>query len=75
MLALDDESGHKRLVAYVVGEEKDWKSDLVRVLPPHLVPSVFVAIPVLPLTSNGKLDRFALPALFGFSMLLRERMA
>lgn len=62
VLALDDESGHKRLVAYVVGEEKDWKSDLVRVLPPHLVPSVFVTIPALPLTSNGKLERSALPA-------------
>jgi acyl-CoA synthetase (AMP-forming)/AMP-acid ligase II len=37
-----------------------WK--LRRRLPPHMVPSVYVVVPALPLTTNGKVDRAALPA-------------
>ncbi|MFE9458281.1 amino acid adenylation domain-containing protein [Streptomyces californicus] len=38
------------------------RTALARVLPDHMVPSAFVAVPALPVTANGKLDRDALPA-------------
>ncbi|MFE2696739.1 non-ribosomal peptide synthase/polyketide synthase [Streptomyces mirabilis] len=64
VLAREDRPGSRRLVAYVVGPE-----DLTAVrefarrsLPDYLVPSAFVALPALPLSGNGKVDRGALPA-------------
>jgi thioesterase domain-containing protein len=59
----DGEGANRRLVAYAV---TDSAADLRRFLkdrvPEHLIPAVFVELDALPLTSNGKLDRAALPA-------------
>ncbi|WP_186762711.1 non-ribosomal peptide synthase/polyketide synthase [Lentzea tibetensis] len=60
-----EESGHKRLVAYVVAAAIDvaeLRDFLCRTLPDHMVPSAFVALDGFPLNSSGKLDRAALPA-------------
>ncbi|WP_268250380.1 non-ribosomal peptide synthetase [Lentzea cavernae] len=53
----------KRLVAYVVGTAgaAELKSYLSERLPEFLVPSAVVALDELPLNSNGKLDKKALP--------------
>ncbi|MFH9658875.1 amino acid adenylation domain-containing protein [Streptomyces sp. NPDC017248] len=56
------------LVAYVVAQEDGGpepdglRSALGRLLPPTMVPSVFVPVPEIPLTASGKVDRRALPA-------------
>ncbi len=50
-----------RLVAYVTGAAEGLRERLADVLPEHLVPDVVVALPTLPLTLNGKVDRKALP--------------
>ncbi|MFC4045847.1 amino acid adenylation domain-containing protein [Dactylosporangium siamense] len=55
-----------RLVAYLVGpstvDVEAVRADLERRLPSYLVPAVYLPLPALPLTVNGKLDRAALPA-------------
>jgi amino acid adenylation domain-containing protein len=60
----EDRPGLARLVAYVVGQ--GWREAAVRarigqVLPAYMVPSAIVAMPALPLTPHGKVDRRALP--------------
>lgn len=66
VIAREDAPGHKRLVAYVVGDEPDLPVDDVRRelagrVPAHLVPSAFVVLDDLPLTARGKVDTAALP--------------
>jgi amino acid adenylation domain-containing protein len=67
VLVLDDETGNKRLVAYIrkrAGSDttmSELRSALSRVLPDYMVPHAIVFLPAIPLTPNGKLDRNALP--------------
>jgi amino acid adenylation domain-containing protein len=69
VIAREDGDGERRLAAYVVaraGAEAPPAAELRAVvaaaLPEHMVPAAFVALPALPLTAHGKLDRAALPA-------------
>jgi non-ribosomal peptide synthase protein (TIGR01720 family) len=68
VLARENESHHTRLVAYVVPRgtpavsTPDLQSYLKNVLPEYMMPSAFVLLGALPLMSNGKVDRKALPA-------------
>ena len=68
VVAREEESGDKRLVAYlVVGDRStvgvsELRSHLKEKLPDYMVPSTFVMMDELPLTPNGKVDRHRLPA-------------
>jgi amino acid adenylation domain-containing protein len=69
VVAREEGSGEKRLVAYVVlsGEGVGLDGSAVRAhlkrsLPDYMVPSAVVELAKLPLTPNGKVDRQALPA-------------
>ncbi|MEO7583966.1 MAG: non-ribosomal peptide synthase/polyketide synthase [Ferruginibacter sp.] len=65
VLAKDNKEGTKRLVGYIVptGEfEKEAIQDYLKnSLPEYMIPVQWVAMETFPLTSNGKVDRKALP--------------
>ena len=67
VIARPDPRGDARLLAYVVGKEgaepdlAALGTSLSRALPHYMQPAAIVAIPALPLTTNGKLDLRALP--------------
>jgi amino acid adenylation domain-containing protein/non-ribosomal peptide synthase protein (TIGR01720 family)/FkbM family methyltransferase len=64
VIAKEDASGGKRLIAYVVAENFDREAitaHLKERLPEYMVPSAIMEIESIPLTSNGKVDRKALP--------------
>jgi len=60
-------SEEKRLAAYLVMSNgampaaADLRRFLQSELPDYMVPAVFVTLPAMPLTANGKVDRVALP--------------
>ncbi|PYP88918.1 MAG: non-ribosomal peptide synthetase [Candidatus Angelobacter sp. Gp1-AA117] len=68
VVAREDRSGDKQIVAYVVpkrAEEFDiaeLREKLKRFLPHYMLPQAFVPLMSMPLTRNGKIDRRALPA-------------
>ncbi|OUM08455.1 non-ribosomal peptide synthetase, partial [Pseudomonas syringae] len=68
VIAREDEPGEKRLVGYVLPQPgmspdaADLRATLLEHLADYMVPSAFVLLSALPLTTNGKLDRKALPA-------------
>lgn len=56
----------RRLVAFVTptgADVADLRASLRRTLPAYMVPDTIVALPVMPLTKSGKLDRAALQAM------------
>ncbi|HEX2094369.1 MAG TPA: amino acid adenylation domain-containing protein, partial [Longimicrobiaceae bacterium] len=68
VVARADGAGDLRLVGYVVGSGGGLpaldgiRASLRERLPEYMVPAVLVPLEAIPLTSNGKVDRAALPA-------------
>nr|ACJ60991.1 TEG8 [uncultured soil bacterium] len=67
VMAREDQPGEKRLVGYFVSDGREVDAEQIRrhmalVLPAYMVPVAVVALPGLPVTPNGKVDRRALPA-------------
>ncbi|MDX7988963.1 non-ribosomal peptide synthetase, partial [Xenorhabdus sp. 12] len=68
VLMREDETNQKRLVAYLRAQDgvelqgAELRQQLAQHLADFMLPSAFVVLDAFPLTSNGKLDRQALPA-------------
>ena len=80
VVASDGTDGQKHLVAYVVSRNgaptvTELRESLGQKLPDYMVPGVFMFLESLPLTTNGKLDRRALPAPNHVRPILKETFA
>ncbi|XOS94526.1 AMP-binding enzyme [Brevibacillus laterosporus] len=78
-MARPDREGNNYLSAYYVAEEKlsisDVRKQLSQALPSYMIPSYFIQVESMPLTSNGKVDRKALPEPEGNAEKGREYLA
>ncbi|MCY9733596.1 amino acid adenylation domain-containing protein [Paenibacillus alvei] len=65
VLARQDGGGEKALVAYFVANRmltvSEMRTSLAQGMPGYMIPSYFVQLERMPLTTNGKVDRKALP--------------
>ncbi len=67
VIVREDHPGDKRIVAYVVMKDEqkldinNFRTLLANVLPDYMIPSAFVQLEKIPLTPNGKVDKYALP--------------
>ena len=67
VIARDDDQNGRYLAAYLVMEDgKDMtiaelREHILRELPDYMIPSYFIKLDTMPLTSNGKVDRKLLP--------------
>ena len=65
VIACEDQSGEKRLIAYIVKaselEVSPLRQHLREKLPEYMLPAAIVFLDAMPLTQNGKVDRRALP--------------
>jgi len=69
VVVIEDNSGYKKLCAFIVGEKEPAAADLSpaklreylsKELPDYMVPTYYVHMDEIPLTANGKIDRKAL---------------
>lgn len=65
VMVREDEDGHRYMCAYFVANQKltvpELRAHLAQTLPDYMIPAQFIQLERMPLTTNGKIDRAALP--------------
>uniref|UniRef100_UPI00374CB4B1 amino acid adenylation domain-containing protein n=1 Tax=Spongiimicrobium salis TaxID=1667022 RepID=UPI00374CB4B1 len=76
VLAMEDPAGTMDLVAYIVAREqlisRDIRNYLSSILPSYMIPSKFIQLEKLPLTTSGKTDKKKLKELKGSHTEIEE---
>ncbi|MEP6802990.1 MAG: amino acid adenylation domain-containing protein, partial [Flavobacterium sp.] len=79
VVIVKERENEKFLVAYYVSEKeiekKVLQDNLKKVLPDYMAPSYYVQLDTIPLTSNGKVDRRALPGIYKDDLIKAEYIA
>ncbi|WP_426094743.1 amino acid adenylation domain-containing protein [Flavobacterium sp. DSR2-3-3] len=79
VVVVKQKDGEKFLAAYYVSEthldKNEIQSNLFAVLPEYMIPSHYVELESLPLTSNGKINRKALPEISEKDIIRKEYVA
>ena len=79
LVLVKEVNGEKALVAYYISEadidKSELRSYLVKKLPEYMVPVFYIGLDSMPLTSNGKIDRKALPGITGEDLIKKEYVA
>jgi len=79
VLVNEDSPGHKRLVAYFVAagsvDKAEIQAWLKTRLPEYMVPALWMKLKEIPLTSNGKVNKRALPKVDATELLANEYIA
>ncbi|MEJ7675704.1 MAG: non-ribosomal peptide synthetase [Chitinophagaceae bacterium] len=79
VLVKEDKEGNKKLIGYVVPKNEFHKEGLTDFLksklPKYMLPSMWVELQSLPLTTNGKIDKKALPDPNGGELSGKEYIA
>ncbi|CAM1366289.1 putative Phenylalanine racemase (ATP-hydrolyzing) [Tenacibaculum xiamenense] len=79
VLATADSNGNKRLVGYVVPKEtfnkETIQQELKEILPEYMVPTLWISLDEMPVTSSGKIARKSLPTPEGSELSSREYVA
>ncbi len=72
VLVKSNKDGEKELVAYITSiteqNTSELRSYLKEILPEYMLPACYVQLTEMPLTSNGKIDKKALPDPQGFGL-------
>jgi amino acid adenylation domain-containing protein/non-ribosomal peptide synthase protein (TIGR01720 family) len=79
VVAANDSAGSKILAAYMVAEGLFDRDNVIAALkqrlPDYMVPALFITLDKMPLTSNGKVDRKALPDIHAGAPATNEYVA
>ena len=79
VVSRDDGFEGKQLIAYYTADSELLVSELYihlsKTLPEYMIPNGYIYLPAFPVTSNGKVDRKALQALYNERVILRNQYA
>ncbi|SHL03955.1 non-ribosomal peptide synthetase [Flavobacterium chilense] len=79
LVIIKEVNNEKTVIAYFVSsseiDKSELRSYLLKNLPEYMVPTFYIEVETIPLTSNGKVDKKALPSVTGEDLIKKEYVA